>query len=126
MEPAQNSDFDKSLGYRHGDAFSGFDLTYQTPTGDPPAVPLARVVMQFRTSLLDETLASVKKTISSDEVTEIEITDAAAWSVSVKRQDLGLARGDYFWGMTFEDDDGLTDTLMMGKITVGPKVVVEV
>lgn len=126
MEPAQNPEFDKSLAYRNGDSFSGFDLTYQLPGGETPPSELDRVVMQFRTSVLDETMASVKKTISSDDINEIEITDAAEWSVSVKKQQLNLAKGDYFWGMTFESADGNTDTLMMGKITVGPKIVLPV
>lgn len=127
MEPATDPEFDKLLTYPHGDAFSGFDFDYKLPGGVPPASNLDRVVMQFRTSLLDETRASVVQTISTDDSDEITITSAANWTGTVKQQMLTkLKVGTYYWGLSFEDVAGNISTLAQGKVVVAPMVVVSI
>lgn len=127
MEPQQSKAFDESLSYSHGDAFAGFDFQYQTSTGAAPASPLARVVLQFRTNLLDESKASIVATLTSDDINQIEITSAANWLATVKRQMITrLTVGTYYWGMTFEDDDGNIDTLLKGEIQITPRIVLDV
>jgi hypothetical protein len=128
MTPATDPEFFKKLAFPHKNAFGGFTFgPYTDESGNNPPATLVRVVMQFRSNLLDETLASVIQTISSDDIAEIEITNAVTWEGIVKRQQLDdVPIGENWCGVEFEDSDGNFDCLMEGKIPVTPRPVLPV
>ncbi len=118
--PATNPEVDALLVGSYGDPFPGFNLQFNpSPSGN-----LARVVMQWRYNLLDATEASVIATLTSDDITQIEITDAANWLAVVKEQDIALPIGDYFWliwmlgsgGFGYNYGQGYQKILPMGVI----------
>lgn len=128
MTPASDPEFFKKLAFPHKNAFGGFRFgPYTDESGASPANTLVRVVMQLRTSLLDETLASVIQTISSDDIDEIEITNPVTWEGIVKRQQLDEAQvGEWYCAVEFEDSEGNFDCLIADKIQVTPRPVLPI
>lgn len=125
MTPATDPEFFRKLAFPHKNAFGGFRFgPYVDESGANPGTTLVRVVMQLRKSVLDETLASVIQTISSDDADEIEITNPVTWEGIVKRQQLdNVPIGEWWTGVEFEDSDGNLDCLIEGKIPVTPRPV---
>lgn len=80
--------------------------------------------MQWRLNLLDDTLASVIATITSDEIAEIEITSAALWMGIVKEQNIALPIGDYFWMFWGESSSGFGYNYGQGAQKILPRGVI--
>lgn len=125
MVPDTSAELDSDLSFPHGNAFGGLHFgPYVYPDGSNPPNALSRVVMQFRTNLLDETLASVLQTITSDSASQITISTAATWEGDVLAQQLDkLPVGTHWWAMEFRDSAGLLYPLAQGRITVTPRPV---
>lgn len=129
MVPATLPAFDQDIRFCHRNAFGGFTFRYALPGGEAHPGTLVRVVFQVRVNLLDETLASVIQTISSDEASEIEITDAgpAVYAGIVKKQQLDkVPVGDWWWALEFEDSLETIDPIGKGHLYCEPRPVIPV
>ncbi len=121
MIPAKNPEVDAFFVTTHGGAFGEFVFRFKTP---PASSNLARVIFQWRSSLLDETLASIIATITSDDAAEIVIDDAATWGFTIKRQMVDLPIGECFWCLYLLDDAAIGDPFSQGTQLVLPAPVI--
>jgi len=86
-----------------------------TIDGSAPASALARVDIHFRKKAAATELAAA---LSTDDAAQIEITNAAAWAFTVKKQKLPLAAGTWYQDIQTTAVDGTVKTYTQGTIKI--------
>jgi hypothetical protein len=99
--------------YSYGDTWNGIAEITVAVGGNPPASNLASVEMEFRSRAVPSKQA--KQLTSPSDIT---ISDAVNWEISIPAQDLELTAGKYDWYLTTVDADGIRKTYIKGTLDV--------